>query len=122
MIAIFNKAMKENLPINIYGDGSQIRDFIYVEDIANICVQAIESDIKNEIINLSTNKGVTLNKLFDEMSSIYNYKQPINYLLEREGDIKDSILSNDKVKNIFNNINYTDLFEGLEKMKGNLRA
>ena len=48
VVAIFDKAMRNNEPINIYGDGSQIRDFIYVEDIANICVKVIESKKKRE--------------------------------------------------------------------------
>lgn len=88
VVAIFNNAMKNNEPINIYGDGEQIRDFIYVEDIANICIKAINSNVENEIINFSTNKGVSLNQLFKVMKSLYNYTLNANYLPERIGDIK----------------------------------
>lgn len=116
VVAIFDKAMKENAPINIYGDGSQIRDFIYVEDIARICVKAIESDVKNEIINFSTNKGITINELFENMSKIYNYKQAPNYLPERDGDIKDSILSNQNSLKIFGNIQFVNLQNSLENL------
>lgn len=118
VVAIFDKAMKENLPINIYGNGTQIRDFIYVEDIANICIKALKSDVQNEIINFSTNKGVTLNELFTEMSKIYDYKQAPNYLPERIGDIKDSILANKKVVRLFHNVNFTDLSDGLKSLRG----
>ena len=117
VVAIFDRAMKEDKPINIYGDGTQIRDFIYVEDIANICVKTLKSDIKNEVINFSTNKGITLNELFKEMSKIYGYVQKVNYLSKRAGDIKDSILSNKKALSIFNNINFTELPNGLKKLK-----
>lgn len=88
VVAIFNNAMKNNEPINIYGDGEQIRDFIYVEDIANICIKAINLNVENEIINFSTNKGVSLNQLFKVMKSLYNYTLNANYLPERIGDIK----------------------------------
>mgnify|MGYP004708116871 FL=1 len=114
VVAIFNNAMKNNEPINIYGDGEQIRDFIYVEDIANICIKAINSNVENEIINFSTNKGVSLNQLFKVMKSLYNYTLNANYLPERIGDIKNSILSNDKAYNLLQFTNYTKLEKGLE--------
>lgn len=114
VVAIFNNAMKNNEPINIYGDGEQIRDFIYVEDIANICIKAINSNVGNEIINFSTNKGVSLNQLFKVMKSLYNYTLNANYLPERIGDIKNSILSNDKAYNLLKFTNYTKLEKGLE--------
>lgn len=114
VVAIFNNAMKNNEPINIYGDGEQIRDFIYVEDIANICIKAINSNVENEIINFSTNKGVSLNQLFKVMKSLYNYTLNTNYLPERIGDIKNSILSNDKAYNLLKFTNYTKLEKGLE--------
>lgn len=113
VIAIFNKAMKENKPINIYGNGEQIRDFIYVADIANICEKAIKSDIKNEIINFSTNKGISINYLFNKMADLYNYNYKANYLPERAGEIKDSILSNKKALELFGSIEFTSLQEGL---------
>ena len=114
VVAIYNTAMKNNEPINIYGDGEQIRDFIYVEDIANICIKAINSNVENEIINFSTNKGVSLNQLFKVMKSLYNYTLNANYLPERIGDIKNSILSNDKAYNLLKFTNYTKLEKGLE--------
>ncbi|AOR38606.1 hypothetical protein BHV42_05030 [Candidatus Melainabacteria bacterium MEL.A1] len=114
VVAIFNNAMKNNEPINIYGDGEQIRDFIYVEDIANICIKAINLNVENEIINFSTNKGVSLNQLFKVMKSLYNYTLNANYLPERIGDIKNSILSNDKAYNLLKFTNYTKLEKRLE--------
>ena len=122
VVAIFDKAMRENAPIKIYGDGEQIRDFIYVEDIASICVKALESEIQNEIFNFSTNKGVALNELFKEMSKIYGYRQSPNYLPERVGDIKDSILLNKKVLEIFGNIEFTTIKAGLGELKGEYNA
>ena len=64
--------MKNNEPINIYGDGEQIRDFIYVEDIANICIKAINSNVENEIINFSTNKGAVANAALNFLERGWN--------------------------------------------------
>lgn len=117
VIAIFDQAMKNNEEIKIYGDGSQIRDFVYVEDIAQICVRAIKTNVSNEVINFSTNNGIALNKLFKVMSTLYTYSKSVNYCHKRDGDIKDSILSNKKALEIFGDIKYTPLVEGLKSLR-----
>ena len=58
-----------------------------------------------------------LNELFEEMSNIYAYKQLPNYLPERIGDIKDSILANKKVLEMFGSIKFTDYRKGLEDLR-----
>ena len=116
VIAIFNDAMRNNRAINIYGDGTQLRDFVYVSDIADICVKALESDVQNKVVNFSTNKGVTLNKLFSEMKKIYNYKLSANYLPERKGEIKDSVLSNNKMGTLFCDVSITSLEDGIKEL------
>lgn len=96
VVAIFADKMKNNEDIIIHGDGEQTRDFVFVEDIAQACLSAIESDVKNEIINVSTNKAISINKLFEVMGGNYNYNKPAIHTEERFGDIKHSILDNKK--------------------------
>lgn len=96
VVAIFADKMKDNLEISIHGDGEQTRDFVYVSDVAQACLRAIQSEIKNEIINVSTNKSISVNKLFELMSKEYNYKKTPTYTQERFGDIKHSVLDNKK--------------------------
>lgn len=96
VVAIFADKMKDNQEISIHGDGEQTRDFVYVSDVAQACLRAIQSEIKNEIINVSTNKSISVNKLFELMSKEYNYKKAPTYTQERFGDIKHSVLDNKK--------------------------
>lgn len=119
VISIFSKAMQYLEPVKIYGDGEQIRDFVYVDDIANIFVKSISSDICNETLNFSTNKGITINQLFNIMSKIYDYKKEPLYLPQKEGDIKLSILSNEKVKKLFllSEDDFTPFVTALLKLK-----
>ena len=115
VIAIFDKAMRNNEPVNIFGDGNQIRDFVYVEDIADVCVKVIMSDVENKTFNLSTNKGETVNDLFKMMKEIYGYKHDAIYMPERDGDIRDSILSNEKIRKSFSSdIFQTKLKDGIK--------
>lgn len=116
VVAIFADKMRNNQDIVIHGDGEQTRDFVYVEDIAKVCVCAIEKDIKNEIINVSTNKAISVNKLFDLLAKKYNYKKPAVHDEERLGDIKHSILDNGKCIKLFGFEPKTTIEEGLENL------
>lgn len=118
VVSIFNNLMLKGEKINIYGDGEQIRDFVYVEDIAQICVLALKDfQLVNKIINVSTNKGVTVNGLFNLMKNLYGYNQKANYLEQREGDIKDSILSNEKVMSLLSEFKTTSISDGIKRLK-----
>lgn len=119
VIAIFEQAMSNGEEINIFGDGSQVRDFIYVEDIAKIFVKAVESNIANQILNFSSDKGITINELFTIMSKIYDYKLNPIYKAKRDKDIEKSILANKQAKLIFqiSDNEFTDLETGLKKLK-----
>lgn len=114
VVAIFADKMKNNEDITIDGDGEQTRDFVYVADIAETFVRAIESDVKNEIINISTNTSTSINKLFESMSAKYNYdKNPIHGA-QRQCDIKNSVLDNKKCLKLLGFAPKTPIEEGLD--------
>ena len=117
VVEIFAKKMKENSSIDIFSNGEQKRDFIYIDDVLYLLVQTLKKDIKNEIINLSTNKSISINELFEKMSKIYGYKKSPNYLPKRLGEITNSVLSNKKALKIFDDFKFSDLSDGLVKMK-----
>lgn len=122
VIAIFDKAMKNNEPVSIYGDGEQLRDFIYVEDIASVCVEALKNNVSKEVFNFSTNKGVSLNELFAKMKAIYGYTKDANYLPERQGEIRDSILLNEKINDFLELTELQILKQGLKLLFDELEA
>ena len=118
VVAIFNDKMLNNEPINIFGDGNQIRDFVYVEDIAQACVSSLKNNNTiNQVLNYSTSIGVTINELFNLMKDIYNCSQDVNYLPARAGDIKDSILSNKKAAQTISTTTFTPIKEGIKKLR-----
>ncbi|MDD3012243.1 MAG: NAD-dependent epimerase/dehydratase family protein [Candidatus Gastranaerophilales bacterium] len=114
VISIFIDKMLNDQPIEIHGDGEQTRDFVYVEDIAKANLLAIESDVKNEILNISTNNSISINSLFDVLKTISGYNSEATYIVPREGDIKDSVLDNSKAKNMLNWNYEINLEEGLK--------
>jgi len=64
VVAIFIKRNLQGLPLNIYGDGFQTRDLLYVEDCAEFVVQAGYSDrVNGEIVNAGLGKDISINDL-----------------------------------------------------------
>jgi len=116
VVAIFADKMKNNQDIVIHGDGEQTRDFVHVSDIARVCLGAIEKDVKNETINVSTNTAISINKLFEIMGSKYNYKKHPMYDEERLGDIKHSVLDNRKCIKLFVFTPKTSIEKGLANL------
>ena len=116
VITKFVHAMTNNNDVIIYGDGSQSRDFIHVEDVAKVNTIALLSDVKNEIINVSSNKKLSINKLFSMLKENYNYfKEPI-YYPARQGDIKDSVLSNEKMLKLLKYAPKIPIEEGIKTL------
>lgn len=116
VVAIFADKMRNNEEITINGDGEQTRDFVFVEDIAKVCLAAIQSDVKNEIINVSTAQAISINKLYEAMSKKYNYNKSAIHGQERIGDIKHSILDNKKCKNLLGLVPQTSIDDGLNAL------
>ena len=97
VIAIFSEKFLENEAPCIFGDGEQTRDFVYVKDVAKANAIAL-NDLDNELYNVATNYKISVNDLFNVFNKITgNNLKPI-YKEERIGDIKNSYMSYDKIK------------------------
>ena len=84
--------MKNNLPITIYGDGTQTRDFIMVKDVvkANLSLAQLPTQFcDGKPINIATGRTTTINDLYNALKALYpDYHQTPLYEQERPGDIK----------------------------------
>ena len=93
VVSIFIDKLLNNESPFIFGDGKQTRDFIYVKDIAHANILALNKG-NNELINLGTNKGITVNELFKVMKDISESNVDVIYREKRKGDILHSYLDN----------------------------
>ena len=101
VISIFDDKFKNNSVPNIYGDGKQYRDFVYVKDVAIANVKAMNTqNISGEIFCVGTAIKTSINDLFNIMNKKYSQSYKANYLESRNGDILESICDNRKIKNI----------------------
>ncbi len=108
-----NKAIKKE-PLIITGDGSQYRNFIFVEDLAEGNVAALQEAARNKIFNLEGMRPITIKEVAETVSKIFG-GVPIEYKETRAGDFVGRKASNEKA---FKELNWkprTDLEEGIKK-------
>ena len=111
----FIKWIDEGETIQMFGDGSQSRDFTYVDDIARGSVAAIQ-DVGYEIINLGGGRNpVSLNSIIERLESLLGKKAKIETKPFHIADIKETWADIDKAKNLLGWEPQVSLDEGLEK-------
>jgi UDP-glucose 4-epimerase len=60
VLKLFLEKIRDKLPPKINGDGSQFRDFVFVEDVADANIMSMDSNINHEFFNVGTNTSITI--------------------------------------------------------------
>jgi len=116
VITKFINRLKEQKQLQINGDGEQIRDFIFVDDIADANISAMKSKIREGFFNIGTGLGTTIKHLADILIKISGEKISKIYEDPLEGDIKFSQADISLTEKSFNWKFQTSLNEGLKKI------
>lgn len=117
VIPIFVHRLSNNLPLTVYGDGSQIRDFVNIRDVVDANILSMDSErAVGEVINIGT--GVPTNiieiiRLIKKIINIDNYDK-IEFGKERIGDINRSLSSITRAKTILGYSPKVKLSTGLQ--------
>ena len=95
VISIFTERAQKGLPITVFGDGGQTRDFLYVGDLVEILMQALESPSVGEgAVNVGLNQATSLNQLLEALGDVLCGLPDVNYQPVRKGDIRHSRANN----------------------------
>ncbi|MGZ5486622.1 MAG: NAD-dependent epimerase/dehydratase family protein, partial [Nitrososphaeraceae archaeon] len=101
VIPLFLKNIKLNKPLIIFGDGTQSRDFTYIDNViyANFLAMVCENDkIFGNYYNVGCGESISLGEIIEFLEKKLNKKIKILYKKERIGDVKSSLASLAKVK------------------------
>ncbi len=114
VISIFCEQVAKGETLVVYGDGTQTRDFVYVDDVVEANLLGLRDDVTG-IINVSTGTGISLNDLMNTLEEITNTIINREYQEPRIGDIKHSLLSTEKASKVLGYAPTWSLRDGLEK-------
>lgn len=114
VIAIFALKMLNNEAVTVFGDGKQMRDYVYVSDIVNANIKSL-TKADNQIINIGTNEAVPLNYIVKMMSEISNTDKKPVYKPKRDGELFKSFLNNKKAIKFLGWKPEIDIAKGIER-------
>lgn len=92
VVAIFTHCMLHGGDFVIFGDGYNVRDYVYVKDLARANLLALDYP-HNDAFNIGTGQDTTVNQLFDVLASLTGYSKPAKKIVARLGDLKKSVLN-----------------------------
>jgi UDP-glucose 4-epimerase len=116
VITQFMNRLNEKKPPVIYGDGMQIRDFVFVEDVAESNLKAMQSSVKNGFFNIGTGKATSIKELAEIMINLWGFSFEPSFSPPLEGDIKQSQADITLTRNLLSWESKTSLKDGLAKM------
>lgn len=119
VISIFAERAQAGLPITVFGDGEQTRDFVYVADLVALLVQALEaSPLEAGAVNVGLGRATSLNQLLAALADILGGLPPVSHAAARAGDIRHSRADNRRLLARFAFPEPTPLREGLARLLG----
>jgi len=117
----FARLIEDGKPIPIYGDGTMMRDFTYIEDIINGVVAAIARCTGYEIYNLGESRPISVNDLIAELEFALGRKAVKTHLPLQPGDVDRTFADVTKAERDLGYRPTTDIRTGLAKFVAWLR-
>ncbi|MEW9920370.1 NAD-dependent epimerase/dehydratase family protein [Marimonas sp. MJW-29] len=91
VVATFMRKVRDGQPIEIWGDGCVVRDFLHVADLAALCVKAAQSDFCGAV-NVGSGQGRSLLELIEALSDVSGQRIAPNFKPGRKIDVPYSVL------------------------------
>ena len=108
-------AKKHNIELELWGDGSPLREFIFSRDVAKICDELITNYNETEPVILSTSDEISIKDVAEQVTKIMGYKKPIKWDTSKPSGQFRKPSDNSKLKLILPNFKFTPLSDGLEE-------
>lgn len=116
VVSRFMKQILRKEKIFIYGDGRQTRDFIFSDDIADGIFKTLNSNIKNEVIQLASGIPLSINNLIKKLRNICGNEYPffVEKVKSKKGEVKNTWADISKSKKYIKFEPKTNIDEGLK--------
>lgn len=100
LIAVTLGKLLRGEQIEIWGDGKVVRDYIYIDDLSKTLYQFIEKDKWNDVYNIGSGKGTSVNKILDHVKKVSKIDFEVQYKTGRKIDVPFNILNISKIKSV----------------------
>jgi UDP-glucose 4-epimerase len=89
-----------NQPIEVWGDGSVVRDYIHIDDLTSACRELIAKQSVNGTFNIGSGRGHSINNVLAILSSVTHRRAETRYLPSRKVDVQRIVLDISKLQSV----------------------
>ena len=101
--------------IQVWGDGSAVRDYIYIDDLGKAVADVLMNDsIVNETINIGSGVGYSVNEIINCLRKVADEEVKVEYVAARNVDVSSVVLDTSLLRNLID-FNPIDIEEGITK-------
>ena len=108
------KALK-NETINVYGDGSVIRDFIYIDDAVRGIQNIVDGNDRHHTFNLGCGYGTSIKQVLETIEKALDIRLNVKYTEARKVDVPVNYLDIGRYESAYGRLNPVSLEEGVKK-------
>lgn len=112
LVAVAIGKILKGEPVDVWGDGSAVRDYIYIDDLAKVFAQLVEKDVKNTTLNIGSGRGYSVNDVLAFLKIVSHKDFKINYQNPRPVDVSNMVLDLRNLKQ-YVDIEFTPFMEGI---------
>lgn len=116
VVDVFIKKALANEPIEVWGDGGVIRDYIYIDNVVDLMMKMIEKNVNNTTINIGSGIGHSLNEVISIIGEKVGNKMAVTYLPKRGFDVSCNVLDITRATELFDWRPQNDLGSGIENI------
>jgi len=113
IITTFLNAIINNESLKVWGDGSAVRDYLYIDDLIRFCILAVKSR-ETGVFNVGAGEGHSILEVVDIISKVVGRSVDVKFEKSRELEIKRVILDISKANQVFHWLPHVSLEEGID--------
>lgn len=108
--------------VQVYGDGNNIRDYIYIQDVVKLLAHSMKSDLnESEIFNLASDDAYSVNELIERLRVNIPHNFEVKYSEGRKSDNPAIMLNNDKILKSNPDFKFTSIDDGIQQTYNHIK-
>jgi UDP-glucose 4-epimerase len=114
LIAVILGKLLRKEHLTVFGDGSVVRDYIYIDDFVYYVKELLRKNILNETINIGSGEGCSINQIIDIVREVADFDLNVDYIEARKDDVPKLVLDTTRLHNFVNRDN-VGIKEGVKR-------
>lgn len=114
LVAVAIGKVLNNETVEVWGDGSAVRDYIFIDDLANVFKQLMDIDVNNEALNIGAGRGYSVNDVLAFLKIVSHVDFKIEYKNPRPVDVSNMVLDLSRLKH-YVDYEFTPFMDGIKQ-------